>query len=286
LAGFSLGFGAAPTAHAGLVVYEGFKYKAGDPLKGQDGGTGWSGAWNVTSTGAATIANGSLADPSGKLATTGNSALSSPTDVTDAARTLAAALGGNNETEYISFLLDPRTLGSGNYSAGLLLRNKANTGGLLIGRGVDGSNYGLQDESANGKLAQSNTAPKKDTTVFLVVKAQFGNGTTNDTFSLYVNPTPGGQLPANPDATIQFLMGTAPAVELFETGGQWQFDEIRIGTTYASVAPTPEPGSLTLSGIAVSVLLGLHWMRSRGRRRGREKGVRGNGDQPAKREGP
>src|SRR5882724_9720622 len=35
----------APRARAQLIAYEGFAYKDGAMLNGQDGGTGWKGAW-------------------------------------------------------------------------------------------------------------------------------------------------------------------------------------------------------------------------------------------------
>ena len=34
------------SAQASLIAYEGFDYAAGQALGGQNGGTGWNGAWN------------------------------------------------------------------------------------------------------------------------------------------------------------------------------------------------------------------------------------------------
>jgi hypothetical protein len=255
---YTVGLGTSNAVLADVIVYEGFDYKDGDPLKGQNGGVGWKNAWGAGST--STIMKPSLVDPSGKLATVGNSALTPSAGSTLDPRTLPAALGGDNSTKYVSFLLTPRAPSDVNTSAGLLL--PSTKGGLLIGES-SGSLYGLTDIGTNTTMA-SNTIPRRDTTVFLVVKAQFGNGTNNDTFSLYVNPTPGDAEPAKADASLAFVLGQAPSIVLDATYApqagvtQWQFDEIRIGTTFADVtpkAPAPEPGSLVLAFVGGSLLL-------------------------------
>jgi len=79
-------------------------------------------------------------------------------------------------------------------------------------------------------LAQQNT------TVFLVLRATFN--ASNNQFDLWVNPVPGQPLPTTPDATKTDLdVGTFTNFAI-ATSMLAEFDEIRIGTSYAAVAPT------------------------------------------------
>ena len=48
------------TTRATLIVYEGFNYPAGSPLPGQNGGTGWVGAWVGPNLGGAATTSGDL----------------------------------------------------------------------------------------------------------------------------------------------------------------------------------------------------------------------------------
>lgn len=70
------------TAHAELLAYEGFNYTAGSNIVGQNGGTGWAGAWDLGDASAGTTVTqaGSLSysDTLGNaLATTGGKLLNS-----------------------------------------------------------------------------------------------------------------------------------------------------------------------------------------------------------------
>ncbi len=80
-----------------------------------------------------------------------------------------------------------------------------------------------------------------------------------DTFTLYVNPTPGGTQPLSGAVKSDTDVGTISSLSLYSTGA-FSVDEIRIGTTYADVVPSavlpiPEPSSLVLVTLGV---LGVH----------------------------
>jgi hypothetical protein len=99
-----------------------------------------------------------------------------------------------------------------------------------------------------------------DKTVFLAAHFSFVDG--NDAVTVFLNPTPGSTAPTG---------GVAYSGIDFHEGRPWfyfsstdnnlsdtsEFDELRVGSSYAEVAPTvPEPVSLTLLGAAsVGVLL-------------------------------
>jgi len=70
----------------------------------------------------------------------------------------------------------------------------------------------------------------------------------NDSIRLYVNPVPGGSEPSTPSAmTSAFDLGLL--VSARPTGpGAYSFDEIRAGSTFASVTATLVPGDFNLDG--------------------------------------
>jgi hypothetical protein len=93
-------------------------------------------------------------------------------------------------------------------------------------------------------------------TVRLVAHIQFLSGP--DRIDLYVNPT-SITPPAVPDATktdVDLMLFPLSQVMLVANIGDILYDDIRFGTTYADVAPVPEPSGLEL-GIIAFIALGL-----------------------------
>jgi uncharacterized protein (TIGR03382 family) len=73
-----------------------------------------------------------------------------------------------------------------------------------------------------------------------------------------VNPPPGATPPAAASATKSDLdVGTITTIG-FAAGADatWTVDEVRIGSTFADVAPLPEPAAASLAGLAGLSLLG------------------------------
>ncbi len=245
-------FGLPLAADASLVVYEGFDYASGSPLAGQNGGLGWSGAWDGSGLSATMDAGLSYSN----LATSGGSVASAPPvsgTVAFYTRPLSETYGADNTSLYLSFLLRPDE-GFGFYGG-------LNLEGLFIGKSGPVDLYSL--EGPTDAISSSAVAPVAGTTVLLVLHAEFLPG--NDRFSLYVNPTPGGLQPAVANAVkTDYDMPLADFIYL-NNAGAWTTDEIRIGSTFASVTPAavPEPGFLAMwAMVPVFVLAGrrFRWM--------------------------
>jgi hypothetical protein len=224
---------------AGLLAHEPFDYAAGSPLDTLNGGTGFSGAWSSTINGANyTIAAGSLAFA--PLCTSGGR-MHSAVGHTQMSRQLSASYGSDGTTRFFSFLLRPEgVLNGGDLGGfhGLQLQGEA--GALFIGKpgGAGGgvlSPYVLEEVGGAGQVV-SPVAPVIDETVLLVVKAEFAAG--NDTFTLYVNPTPGSPEPVTGAVKSDLNLGTSNSLLIY-SGGAFSLDEIRVGETFESVTPRP-----------------------------------------------
>ncbi|MDW8295397.1 MAG: T9SS type A sorting domain-containing protein [Raineya sp.] len=131
--------------------------------------------------------------------------------------------------------------------------------GRLHVRAVGASNFNL------GILNQSGGTPvttylstnfNVGTTYFVVVKYN----TTSNTASLWVNPSLGGSEPA-PDATNNTGTNTTAQVRSIcirqggsgsNTTGNIEIDEIRVGTTWASVTPAAATPSLSVTPASLS----------------------------------
>ena len=238
-------------AGAAVVAYEGFGYDAGVDLSGQNGGTGWAGEWKNQG-GAPTLTTtpglgfGALAVTPGAASTAVVVTTDPGAKITTYPRSLAAAFGADGTTTYLSFLLRPE-LGFDFYG-GLNLG-----GGLFIGKsGTPVTTYGLETGGAN--IAPASVVAKAGETVFLVLRAQFLAG--NDVFDLFVNPLLGGAQPLLADAEMSnFNLALTDSLYINNSGG-WTIDEIRVGSSFANVAPlqaspVSEPATPTL------MLLGL-----------------------------
>ncbi|MEZ6123004.1 MAG: Calx-beta domain-containing protein [Planctomycetaceae bacterium] len=225
-------------------VYEGFDYTPdGAQLVGRNGGSGFSGSW------AAGGFNANL--PNSDLYTTVLAPLDSPglinspghavaPAMTNGAgglrRLLTSSIGQDNTTKYFSVVLEPQgTLGQGNQGGffGIYLDSASLPDDLFVGSSGTG-NYGIENRGGAGKVT-SNVAPVSGESVLLVVKAEFLPG--NDQFTLYVNPQLNAQEPLSGGVIKSDLdLGLVDALTIY-SGGAYELDEVRIGSTFASVAP-------------------------------------------------
>jgi hypothetical protein len=241
-----------------LIVYDGFNYTpAGAAISGQSGGGsfGWSGPWGGTQAAGYFIGGGSLASPfpgeptSGNMLSTGVSTGNKGT-----LRNLTTPLGTPGTTDYFSFLMQPTgTVGNGFDDGHMGFSILGTLNQLYAGKpGVGAVNPNLYDIETQGGITRAPTTVTavSGQTVLMVVRADFT--AVNDTFTLYINP-PTTAEPTTPNAVLGgYSVGTVTALQVSGPGA-FNFDEIRVGTTFASVVP--EPASIAMLVIGASGLL-------------------------------
>jgi hypothetical protein len=240
-----------------LPAYEPFAYSDG-PVAGQNGGANWGGGWTAPGAGNSVSATGlayqTLATTGGLVTTAGNN--------DGNFRALGGSLGAAGTTVWVGFLanLNSGTSFANTYNGISLFQG--NTERLFMGQPFTSPQYGFQQPG----FGEQNTTTAVDSTVhFFVFSLDFG--AANTTVNMYVDPTPGL---ATPDVAPAVAGYSGPAF-LFDNirvqgglggGTLLNFDEIRLGDTFGSVAPVPEPGSMALCGLAASGLIG-GWRRRR-----------------------
>jgi hypothetical protein len=213
-----------------LAEYEGFNYPAGSSINLQNGGSGWSGAWQTPGgldamISGSSLTSGNLAVSGGALSTAGFQPANQGSSVATWNRALGIPLGTENTTEYLSFLFRP--------DAGFGFYGGLNFGGVFVGRSGNQSFYGLEGPANNVNL--SNVQVVEGQTVLFVLRVDFLPG--NDRLSLYLNPSSGQPEPAVPNVVKTDLdLGTVDSLTINNYGG-FTTDEIRIGSSYASVTP-------------------------------------------------
>jgi hypothetical protein len=244
-------------------IYEGFNYATGQTLDGNgglNGGTGGGGnAWGeygISANSSYQITSGSLSDPTSTLVTSGN-------------QVSTTSPGAGFDGRYFGYLPGQGTSGSNLFYSILIQANNLGTQGqtatagdggfglqLFGGGGQNGVFVGVSGNNPNWALGEgtitsaSSIAAVSNVTAFLVVEIEYGAST--DTELLYVNPTPGAAQPGTPSASMTYNIGNQNGLGLNTfNGAMASYDEIRGGTTYASVTPAavPEPSTFALVGL-------------------------------------
>jgi hypothetical protein len=246
-----LGGGAA---RAALQVYEGFDYADATNLRTQTGGIGWNGAW--TNTGAATETVTATGLTYQNLAVTGNKVLLAGQQNTGNGnnafifRDIATTFGTDDTTVWFSAIGqrlgdkqgDPLTYARV-FSVAFF---NGTTEQFSVG---DLSNNPADVWSFHPTTAVADAVPSTvaiDVQSFLLMKIQYLAGTDN--VSLWVNPNlAGGEAglgapsvsATDTDATFNRIRiqagGSQTTNALLAASGLW--DEIRVGDTFADVAP-------------------------------------------------
>lgn len=248
-----------PSVHATLLFSEGFDYTSGGNLGGNinpGSGVAWTGGNSQLAIGSTDLTYPGLQDLGGNdlVYTSGPSAVTS-------VNTYSAVTSGSI---YYSFLIDCTTLPTGNnYLTALNPGTTAPGGGtdaMSFYVGTLGTGYKIGVRNGNSGAAYASTALSLNTTYLVVGELTLG---TTPSLSLYLDPTPGGTQPLTADATQN---GTVAVSSVDDVGfkaqsstgaGDWQIDNLNIGTTWADVTPSvvPEPSMLALIGIGALGLI-------------------------------
>ena len=249
------------------IAYEPFSYSSGSPVAG-DGSSdnvGFSDNWYGD--GSYTITSGSVPSPVG-LPESGNS-VNAPVYGANRnlSRDLSAPLGANNTTAYFSWVIEPEgTVGAGAFNGWFAFDLIGGGGGrqLNVGKDMSHGTYSLQD-NVGDQPVETNVQVISGQPHLFVLADDFLPG--NDIYQLYIDP-PAGQLqPATAAATMNFFdLGSVTTVG-FTGPGANDFDELRVGNTWASVTSVPEPGSIVLALVGVTACASCE---SVGKKKGRE----------------
>jgi hypothetical protein len=287
------------SSHAALSFYDSFDYTAGELLApvGNTAGqyniaydSNWydAGPTSLTVNKPPGIANGGLSYEG--LSTAGNSVSFDASQI-GSARIQIAPTALSSGTVYWSGLLRVNSINTLTTGAnGMLLAGFNNTAGYqsttpsAIGAvlrirqdSVDSSVYhigtGMNSGTGVGNVQFDNaTSYSEGQTVFVVASYQFVSGTANDVAQMWINPNlsdfgadsaPTPTLVSAPGLADSFTSLLSFDLRNVNTVGapSVQFDELRVGDTWADVTSVPEPGTGLLGGLGAIAF--FFWRQSR-----------------------
>ena len=239
LAGILAGASCSSLASAQLLAYDGFGNGPLADLNGSNGGTGWSGVWLDQTFDAVT-------------AVTGDGLQYPGLDTTPGAAVTEVGGGVYPMSSYYRSYA-PLPLGTNAVYVSFLLRADANFGGwgglefgtypyaMTVGVPLGMYAFGLMTSEGLGDISAADVIEGQTYFVVVKISKNVGNGTT---YRLYLNPTVGQTEPAFPVAMYGLgPVNALPTALRIDNGGGYTTDEVRVGTTWASVLPL-DPGCL------------------------------------------
>ena len=245
------------SSRASLIAYEGFDYTAAeDGLPGQNGGTGFSGAWSASP-------NNDIQSPGltwGSLQVSGNYAFTD--DNSFGPGSLRFLSTNQTGVVWVGGIVQSGNQGNGFMGLNLLNLGGNDQGAIALGQLYNGSKYAIYGESG---VTQVSSTVDSGTLAFVAIQADLSAGTG----TFYINPTGlgSGSAPTGSDYSSAFTFNafTMSGIGLRGNANS-SFDEIRVGTTWADISPVPEPSTVALTALGVGALL-LHRRRSAARNR-------------------
>ena len=259
LLGAAIGLGLAGNASAVLLAYEGFDYTVGENFSGKSGGTGWvtASSWDASNSFRMKINNGGLSYLG--LSVAGNALNNSTTSSVRAQRSFANA--PTSGSVFFSFLVNGDENTTGRYGANLRPADDTSGPGAVGQSGSQSLNgtAGFDfraDQTELGFNGSNIGGTSIDGTNLLVVQYNYDTNEAN----YWANPTSlGGAAPAATVSGIGFTDPTKTIEEFFfgyqDTNSTSAiFDELRVGTTFASVTPVPEPSAAVLMGLGAALV--------------------------------
>ena len=231
-------------SQASVVVSEPFNYAVNANVNGSNGGIGFAGPWaeDGLSPDYDSIRASSLNTQA--LEVSGNSATSRAPDAlwTGLSRAITTIAGTPGTTLWVSLLVRKETAGgvAPEDYFGLVLYPTAGDG-LFIGDPYENDVWTLGVAGIGEGLFPSTRAVTTGATVLLVAKITFSAGA--DTIRLFVNPPLGGP-PGDASAAAvkaDFNLSDIESIGILAGSSsadpRWSYDEIRLGTQFADVAP-------------------------------------------------
>ena len=240
------------TAHATLIAYDGFEGDATGALNSKTGGTGWSASWSAITGVTVAAPSTTLVYNSGAVSLNGGNRVAqvSATGTTDnvAPRSFASQTGtlyfsflfrlasGTSDDDFIQFMLNDDTS----------VTNSASIGDLS---NVSGANdFSSRIGGSNGGTSVSSNVPIAQATTYLLVgKVSKVSSSNYNHIDLFINPSTTTETGALASQTVSASISSVSyftvRVSNIESTDQYQFDELRIGTTWADVVPVPEPSA-------------------------------------------
>jgi hypothetical protein len=262
---------AAQRSFAVLQVYDGFTYADGTNIVGQNGGGGWSNAWNATgltgTTNSATapgLTYAGLSAMGNKLTLAGQQTTSGNASNAFIFRNFGATTtyGADGTTAWLSFIgqrtgSKSGTFGAGGtpsyqrifgisfFNAGTANTNERFSVGELTAAGTDADMWALNifNPTGAGEVQSSSTAI--DQLSFLLVRLDYGVGTSADNAYLWVNPNLALGEPSTAQAQATLI------------GRNLEFDRLRVSAG-GSNSSTEQPNGaiLAASGILDEIRIG------------------------------
>lgn len=261
---------------AGLIASDDFEsYTSGSALAGGSAGTSWSGNWLANASAVATVAEHTISYPmpiDGVSYTGGDNAVkcTSPSTVVD--NFVERAFTTQNDTVYFSVLIDRHYASA---SSDIYLQfsladeqpaDAFNIGSTVFWRSKTGARC---EGSTSSDLTRVELSGDIGDTVFAVVKLSKSSGDTSDnydTVDVFINPTSytepttatiSAAATGGKDMGISTVSSFVLREAYLTSDNYVYFDDIRVGTDFASVLPVPEPSTvmlLILGGLALCLV--------------------------------
>ena len=251
---------ALPPAHSALLFTENFNYTIGSNLAGQNGGSGFSGAWTG---GNSTIVGG--------LGGTGNAVQIGSSIAT---RSLSSTFGTSGNTFYISYLMNSSNFSGGNYT-GISLWD-GGTEQMFFGIPYGTGNFGFDAHGGLGApgIKTIDFSPSVNTT-YLVTLGLLPSATSG---KVDIKMWATSNLGIDPNT----LVAGAANASLIGTRDNFSFNTLKLNGDYAgnlkvsgianastaaeainfstqSAAPVPEPGTWAAAALLASGAAFMRW---------------------------
>lgn len=236
-------------AFADVIVSDPFNYAAG-VLDGNDGGTGWGGAWSGNNDNM--VVNPGLTYPGVSCA--GNAVQISQT-IKETTRPLATTLGGNSGSLWIGFLAKGvGNLPSNTYAGISFYSDTAEK--MFLGLPYRHSQWGL-GITGSGNLDSGVVADANS--VCYAARVDFDPIGGTDSIHVWINPSL-NMVPSDSSANISGTRShfTFNTISVQGNVG-FVYDELKIGSEFTDVIEIPEPATVYLACSGVIGLLAYAW---------------------------